>query len=176
MKSKMIVLALVALMAVPAFAAGGDHRQPAAAGGGQGIVGGGSDGCGLGWQVTDKRTMIGTTTRGTTNAVIPPTFGMTSGTIGCEQHQFAKNEMNAVNYVASNTEALSVEMAQGSGEYVTGLALEMGCSATQIPAFGQALQNNFEAIVPASANGAQMYKNVRNMIRNDAALSQSCGV
>ncbi|MBK9038693.1 MAG: DUF3015 family protein [Bdellovibrionales bacterium] len=41
------------------------------------------DGCGLGWEVTDSETMIGTTTRGTTNMFVPPAFGMTTGTIGC---------------------------------------------------------------------------------------------
>src|SRR3954471_20570420 len=79
--------------------------------------GGGSDGCGLGWQVTQKKSFLGTTTRGTTNAVVPPTFGMTSGTIGCDQHGFAKNDQKAIEFVAANYEPLMVEMAQGNGEY-----------------------------------------------------------
>ena len=47
--------------------------------------GGGSDGCGLGSEVTQKKSLLATTTRGTTNGTIPPAFGMTSGTIGCDQ-------------------------------------------------------------------------------------------
>lgn len=53
---------------------------------------GGSDGCGLGWEVTGEKTMLATTTRGTTNAFVPPTFGMTSGTIGCETHRFVQKK------------------------------------------------------------------------------------
>lgn len=51
------------------------------------------DGCGLGWEVTSSETMIGTTTRGTTNAVVPPTFGMTTGTLGCKKLDIASNDV-----------------------------------------------------------------------------------
>ncbi len=56
------------------------------------------DSCGLGWQVTDKKTYTATTTRGTTNAFIPPTFGMTTGTIGCEKLDIGKNDKEAADY------------------------------------------------------------------------------
>ena len=40
---------------------------------------GGTDSCGLGWHVTQDKSLLATVTRSTTNAVVPPTFGMTSG-------------------------------------------------------------------------------------------------
>ena len=79
------------------------------------------DGCGLGWQFNDSRTMMGTTTRGTTNMTVPATFGMTSGTLGCEKIQFAKNDEKAATFVTSNFQTLKSELAEGQGEYVTGM-------------------------------------------------------
>src|SRR5271170_3615642 len=55
-----------------------------------------TDGCGLGWQVTDKKTIIGSLTRGSTNSFIPPSFGMTSGTLGCRKHEFSMRDQEGV--------------------------------------------------------------------------------
>ena len=132
---------------------------------------GGSDGCGLGWQVTDKKTMSATTTRGTTNGVVPATFGMTSGTLGCEQHPFVKAEMDAVQYAHNNYENLSIDMAKGQGEYVTAFAEAMGCSDTASVA--RLTQTNYPKVSQAK-NGVALYENVRELIRQDSALSQTC--
>ena len=105
--------------------------------------GGGSDGCGLGWQVYDKKTLVGTFIRGTTNSVVPPSFGMTTGTIGCDQHPIAKNNMEAVQYVAENYESLMIEAAQGSGEYVNAFGATLNCSNTE---FGSLLQKNYKSL------------------------------
>lgn len=103
-----------------------------------------SDGCGLGWQVTKKKTFSATTTRGTTNSVVPNTFGMTSGTIGCEQHSLVKADMKPLHYADANYENLMTEIAQGQGEYLAGFAAAMGCSSED---FSSALQSNFSEIV-----------------------------
>lgn len=103
-----------------------------------------SDSCGLGWQVTKKKTFSATTTRGTTNAVVPPTFGMTSGTMGCAQHSLVKNDMKPLHYADANYENLMAEIAQGQGEYLAGFATTMGCESSE---FTSALQSNFSEIV-----------------------------
>lgn len=119
-----------------------------------------TDSCGLGWQVTDKKTLMATSTRGTTNAFVPPTFGMTSGTIGCAQHGFAAVDQKAVEFVASNYEPLVIEMAKGQGEYVTALSQTMGCKNTQ--SFGSSLKNNYSSIVGTSSNAVELYNNVKS--------------
>lgn len=119
-----------------------------------------SDGCGLGWQITDKKTLIATTTRQTTNAFVPPSFGMTTGTIGCAQHGFAMNDQAAVEFVAGNYEPLIMEMAQGQGEYVTALSQTMGCKNSQV--FGASLKNNYSSIVGNSANAVELFNNVKS--------------
>jgi hypothetical protein len=120
---------------------------------------GGSDSCGLGWEVTQKKSFLGTTTRGTTNGVVPPTFGMTTGTIGCDQHSFAKNELPALNFVASNQDAIMIDIAAGGGENLAALAQTMGCSDSA--AFARKAQASYGSLVNVSSN--QFYRNVKSL-------------
>ena len=135
-----------------------------------------SDGCGLGWQVTNKKTMVATTTRATTNNFVPPAFGMTSGTLGCEQHSFAQIEQDALDYANVNQEVLKLEMAQGEGEFLRGLADVMGCDAATFAAFSSTLRANYTAIAPPSASGTELYRNVKAALSREAVLAQSCGL
>ena len=133
----------------------------------------GTDSCGLGWQITQKKSFLATTTRGTTNAFVPPTFGMTFGTIGCDKHSFTKNEEAGVTFALANQENLSIELAQGQGEYVSGFAQALGCKDSA--AFGRMAQSKYSEIMGSSDSAVQMYKNVRSQIAQDAELSASCG-
>ncbi len=104
---------------------------------------GGSDGCGLGWQVTDKKSFLATTTRGTTNSFVPPTFGITSGTIGCEQHSFTKVDYDSAVFARNNIDTLKIEMAEGKGETLEAFAAAMSCDSA---AFGTVIQSNFSKL------------------------------
>ena len=132
-----------------------------------------SDSCGLGWQVTQKKTMSATTTRGTTNGFVPPTFGMTSGTIGCAKHDFAKKDQAAVIFASANFEPLMMEMAQGQGEYLTGFARTMGCSDAAVGEFSRAMQKNFNQ-VSSSKNSAELFYSAKEQINNNQALAALC--
>ncbi len=114
------------------------------------------DGCGLGWQVTDQETMIATTTRGTTNAFVPPAFGMTTGTLGCKKLAFAANDKAAVNYVVNNFSNLKQQLAVGQGEYVDGLSEVMNCD-------GAAIQKSYNSVVAPALDGVDLYKNLKNV-------------
>ena len=133
------------------------------------------DGCGLGWQVTAKRTMLATTTRGTTNSFVPPTFGMTSGTIGCQQHSFAKNELPAATYAFNNHDMLTQEMAQGSGEYLSAFARTLGCSENVTAEFGRTMQTNYSTIVgDENTSAVEMFHNVKRHLRSNPVLANGC--
>lgn len=123
------------------------------------------DGCGLGWKVTDKRTYTATTTRGTTNAFVPPTFGMTTGTLGCEKIEVGQKDKEAADYVATNFEVLKSELARGEGEYVSALAMAMGCGSSAA-AVGQQLQQNYIQVVAPAQSAVELYKNIRTNIQN----------
>jgi hypothetical protein len=132
---------------------------------------GGSDMCGLGWSVTTKKSFLATTTRGTTNMIIPYTFGMTLGTMNCDQHSITQQEFDAAKYAVNNYDSLSIEMAQGEGENLMAFAETMGCSNPT--AVGKFTQDNFGAISNAK-NGLDMYENVRTLIRQDRNLKAAC--
>lgn len=119
------------------------------------------DGCGLGWQVTAKKTYTGTFTRATTNAFVPPTFGMTTGTLGCDQLEIGAKDQEAADFIATNFQSLKSELAAGQGEYVSALAVTMGCQSSSA-AFGSKLQQSYNTVVAPATDAAQLYKNIKS--------------
>jgi hypothetical protein len=118
------------------------------------------DGCGLGWEITNKKTVLATTTRGTTNAVVPPTFGMTTGTIGCNQFEgIASSEKQNAEYVAQNFEAIRSELAIGTGEYVDATAQSFNCDSKS---FSSHIQQNYNSVVAPAQNGIELYNNLKS--------------
>lgn len=129
--------------------------------------GGGSDMCGLGWEITNKKSFLATTTRSTTNAFVPPTFGMTTGTIGCDKHSLARRDIPAAQFVASNYDAVMMDMAQGQGENLEALAHTMGCG--DVKAFGEMTRRDFSSLT----NDADSLELVRRLRTQAAQLGCS---
>lgn len=131
-----------------------------------------SDGCGLGWQITSKTTFSATSTRGTTNGFVPPTLGMTSGTLGCAQHGLVENDRESLNYVATNFDAIKFEMARGEGHKLAALAETMGCRSAGAT-FGTTVQNNYGSIVSNHAvSPVEVVINLRRLVASE--LGQIC--
>ena len=107
---------------------------------------GGSDSCGLGWNVTEKKSFSATSTRGTTNSFVPPTLGMTSGTIGCDQHSIVQKDIQTIRYITTYFDLLKHEMSKGSGDYLKGLAQLMEYSGNQC--FAEVLHKHYSQIIP----------------------------
>lgn len=122
------------------------------------------DGCGLGWQVTQSRTMLGTTTRGTINMTVPASFGMTSGTLGCEKINFAAKDEKAATFVSANFMNLKSEIAEGKGEYLTGALEVFGCS--NVNEMSLRLQKNYSKVVSPSADAQELFYNMKKEINN----------
>ena len=136
-----------------------------------------SDSCGMGWDIMDSPTLFGTSVRSTTNMILPPAFSMTSGTSGCAQHGFAKNEMEGVKFAVVNQDILTAELAEGQGEYVYGLAAAMGCDSAHYGEFGQMAQDAYGEIVTSEGTSAiDMYKNVKKQVQNNPALVTACNI
>ena len=102
-------------------------------------------GCGLGNEIIkspDSAILyaLQATTNGTSGN---QTFGISSGTSGCEKTKFVMNE-RAQEFVASNMDQLSKEIAIGHGETIDTLAelLEVSDKAT----FSASLQKNYNNI------------------------------
>mgnify|MGYP001575723609 CR=1 FL=1 len=175
MKNWIALVIFTMLASGSAFAAAAKGVAPVAKGAVD--VGDPGDGCGLGWQVTDKRTLIASTTRGTINGFVPPTFGLTSGTIGCMKYDFAKNEEAAATFAYANSDSLRTDMAEGHGEYLAGMARSFGCSDAVTSRFGEVTQKNYSEITQdGAASPIQMFRNLQQQIRADEVLSVSCDV
>lgn len=102
-------------------------------------------GCGLGAMIIkDNSTAVMLALQATTNGTFGnQTFGITSGTLGCQKAQFVMNE-RAQEFVASNMDQLAKEMAQGHGESIDTLAELLEVSDKV--AFASSLQQNYNTI------------------------------
>ena len=130
-----------------------------------------SSGCGLGWMVFKKNSLVSSALRATTNAIALNTVAMTSGTSGCAQHSIVKNESRGIHFTEANFEQLKMELAQGQGEFSQGLALVMGCEG-QTERFQNVMQNQYSEI--NAGTPVQFYQNVKKEIGRDNLLAQGC--
>lgn len=102
-------------------------------------------GCGLGSMVIKEAdSAILFALQATTNGTSAnQTFGITSGTSGCEKTKLVMND-KAEDFVAANMDQLAKEVAMGQGETVDTLAELLG--AEDKAAFAAALQENYNSI------------------------------
>lgn len=109
-------------------------------------------GCGLGSIIfKDKDAGLYQVLAVTTNGIFGnQTFGITSGTLECQQPvSFVSNE-KLKNFVAVNMDTLAQDMAAGSGESLVTLAELMEVPLDRREAFYASLQTNFTKIFTSS--------------------------
>lgn len=134
-----------------------------------------SSGCGIGWQVLKKNSLISSTTRAWINATFSNTIAMTSGTSGCAKHSIVQNEKKAIHYTESNLGQLMIEVANGDGEHLRGLASVMGCSEESFADFSKATQGHYADIFPDSNVSAKdVLRQVRQVINAGPSLASQC--
>lgn len=134
-----------------------------------------SSGCGLGWQVSQRYSLLSSAIRNTTDAFLPNTFSMTSGTSGCAQHSIVKNDEKAVEYAVNNYDSIVVEMAEGRGEFLQGFAQALGCSDAASTKFGTFTQSHYQQILNSGAqDGIDLYRAVRTELESSSDLSNQC--
>ena len=116
------------------------------------IAGQGKDntGCGLGHTLIGAQSddslvlqVLQATTNGTSGN---QTFGISSGTLGCEKPaRFAGNE-RVMEFLTANMDSVARDMAMGQGEALETMAELMEVSAANRPQLYSALQSNFDQI------------------------------
>lgn len=140
-----------------------------------GFAGDSSSGCGLGWQVAPKQSLVSSFTRALVNATFLNTIAMTVGTSGCAQHSIVYNEAKGIHFAEANIDQLAIEMASGNGEVVQGFASVFGCQNSQD--FGSMVQTKYATLLPTmKTSGVELYNNVKAEIKNNAILSSSCSL
>jgi len=108
-------------------------------------------GCGLGtvlWANKADGSILSQTMQATTNNVLfgNQTFGITSGTLGCEQPESIGADDRTFAYVRDNMDGLARDIAVGQGEYLETLAELLVVPAESKGAFADSLQKNFGQI------------------------------
>ena len=140
----------------------------------------GAGGCGPGAVLMPKNTIVSQTLAAATNASWSHmvTFGMTSGTSGCNISGFVKNdEQMPVYFAEANLTDLTTEMAQGEGEKLVAFSQTFGCRQEAYPAFAQMTRSQFSTLVPsAQTSPEEVVRLVRVGIRSDAGLAVACSI
>jgi len=105
-------------------------------------------GCGLGSMVMENQEgllfqVLAVTTNGTS---ANQTFGITFGTLNCEQPaSFASLEQSEI-FIANNMDNIANDIARGQGEYLDTLAVLMEIPENERDVVYARLQDNFSAI------------------------------
>ena len=133
-------------------------------------------GCGLGTAVVFPDAnewhehVLAATTNGTSGN---QTFGMTSGTLGCEGANGPLKLAQA--FIEDNMDQLALDAAKGQGETLAALAEVIGVDAQDSAAFNRTMQSNFDSMFNADATSATAYEAMTSAMAQDAALQKYLG-
>lgn len=107
-------------------------------------------GCGLGtllWENGADGSVISQSLQATTNGTFGnQTFGITSGTLGCDQPANLVKNDRLLAFTADNLDLLARDIAVGQGETLDTVAELLEVPVAERPVFNAALQTNFERI------------------------------
>ena len=132
-----------------------------------------SAGCGLGSTLFAGQSGIAPNVlAATTNGISGnQTFGITTGTLGCNQNDTVTAAADT--FLDANMERVARDMATGEGEALDTLATLMGVEAADKAAFYTASQSNFKAIFSRDdVNSSEVMASLKSVMSKDAALAK----
>ena len=136
----------------------------------------GPAGCGLGTAVVFPDAnewhehVLAATANGTSGN---QTFGMTSGTLGCES---ANGPLKAAEaFMNDNMDQLAADSARGQGETLDALAQVMGVEAADTAAFRATVQSNFDSMFTTEATAGYAFRSLTEAMSQDEALQKYVG-
>jgi len=148
---------------------------PMAAGISTAIAAPNNAGCGLGSTLFDGQSgtlpqILAVTTNGTSGN---QTFGITSGTLGCEEGGVVTASAAVNMFAGNNLDALSRDMSVGQGESLESLASLMGINAVDKSAFFTAARANYGKIFSADdITAGKMLENLYLVMAEQKTLAQ----
>ncbi|MHB9796223.1 DUF3015 domain-containing protein [Pseudomonas sp. MT3] len=135
----------------------------------------GGNGCGWGNMVFEGQRglfphLLATTTNGTSGNA---TFGLTSGTNGCNSDArlgYGGRSVFAMNGMLDN---IAEDMAKGQGEALDAYAVLLGVEAKDRAHFAQVTQQHFGDIFASKdATGEEVYRNTLAVMQKDTVLAR----
>lgn len=136
----------------------------------------GAAGCGLGSVFFKDNGKVMQVIAATTNgSSYSQSFGISSGSSNCKSDgALAANQLVPV-FVAANQQALSRDIARGSGETVVGLSAVLGCKDAAI--LGTELQKNFGTIFSTeNMDSDHVTAAIRSTVARSTELKGSCSI
>jgi len=107
-------------------------------------------GCGLGtilWGDKADNSVLSQSLQATTNGLFGnQTFGITSGTLGCEQPASVATNDRLLEFAAANMDTLARDISRGEGESLDTLAELLAVPEVKRGEFSSSLQGNFSSI------------------------------
>ena len=136
-----------------------------------------SSGCGLGWQILSKNSLLSSFSRSITHAFLPNTFSITFGTSGCAKHSIVLKERKAEHFIAANFTEIQNELVMGPRHYVAALANTLGCPSSSFPVVGEVLRQNYDAVYPlAPLSAGEVVTNLKSVLYSYPSLAMQCGI
>ncbi|MDO6681523.1 DUF3015 family protein [Oceanobacter sp. 5_MG-2023] len=139
----------------------------------------GPAGCGLGTAVVfpDADEWHEHVMAATTNSSVSgnQTFGMTSGTLGCEAANGPLSLEMAQAFIDDNMDQLAADVAVGEGETLNALAEVVGVDLSDRATFAAALQADFDAMFNEKATSATALEAMTAAMAADASLQKYLG-
>lgn len=163
----LLALPLLGQAAGGAAPQGGQRQQAADAG----------SGCGLGSLMFEGNSGVGAhaVAMTTNGSLFNNTFGMSSGTLGCDPEIPVRYRGERV-YISANMTRLAEDMSRGHGEILAGLAEMMGIAETDKAAFYSLTQRNFGRIYASeSATADQVMDALIGTMKADPSLAKYLG-
>lgn len=131
-------------------------------------------GCGLGTMIfAGQAGLIPKVLAATTNGTFGnQTFGITTGTLGCQQNGVISSRARLSMYTGSNIEHVARDMSVGHGESLNVLADLMGIKDQDKATFFQATKSHFGQIfAPENQTAGQVLDALNKVMSEDATLS-----
>jgi len=133
-------------------------------------------GCGLGKMIfSDSKGMMPNLSAATTNSSsYSQSFGITSGTSGCDVSQTVKIEIDQTRFLANNMEQLINDISRGQGEYLIAYGKLLGCSAESLTTFSDSIQTHYESLVSGGLEAPNVLNNTKKLIHENPYLQNAC--
>ena len=137
-----------------------------------------SSGCGPGWYIMKKNSILSSALRITTNAVLFPsvTLGMTFGTSNCSKHSIVKTEKKSLHFVVQNFYELKGDTAKGGGDFIAAYGKTIGCKSQDLDYFSKKLQNDYKHVFKKSIKSEDVLLETYKVILADPILVKSCSL
>ncbi len=132
-----------------------------------------STGCGLGTIIFDGNkgvapSVLAVTTNGTSGN---QTFGISSGTLGCERNSVVKSKSAKLfSFANQNLDQLAFDASRGNGEYLEVAANIIGVKEADKNHFFKAVQGNFSNIFAQNSNTKNVVESLVAMMEKDEVL------